>query len=219
MSRPHGRLATPLEKEMQQFKINSLKGWEKVKPGEEIEFPAGEKGRVIKLSVNTTHRVDVWAADNADLHEAKLIAAADGMFKLEVSTSETLYLGFNADPDAGIYIHTTAQSHIVKKGDGPSYTSVEPRMRRNTEFDQMMLIMKHNEMQRQRQYDQNTARMQAQIDALTAAGGQDSAAGSQTDGATVDASGTQQAQTADTAAAAGTGTDGGETPSDTSGGS
>lgn len=145
---------------MQVFKIKGLEEWAKVSPSEILEFPAGYNGRVISLQVNTSERVEVYASDSDDMSNEKLLASADGLFEVNVSSRGTLFVQVRAKGKGTVvFLKTKTADHRVHQINETKFTSIENRRRRNSDVDRMMMLMQLNEKRR----DET---MRAEIDAV-----------------------------------------------------
>lgn len=145
---------------MQVFKIKGLEEWANVSPSEILEFPAGYNGRVISLQVNTSERVEVYASDSDDMSNEKLLASADGLFEVNVSSRGTLFVQVRAKGKGTVvFLKTKTADHRVHQINETKFTSIETRRRRNSDVDRMMMLMQLNEKRR----DET---MKAEIDAV-----------------------------------------------------
>jgi hypothetical protein len=145
---------------MQLFKIKGLEEWANVSPSEILEFPAGYNGRVISLQINTSERVEVYASDSDDMSNEKLLASADGLFEINVSSRGTLFVQVRSKGKGTVvFLKTKTADHRVHQINETKFTSIENRRRRNSDVDRMMMLMQLNEKRR----DQT---MRAEIDAV-----------------------------------------------------
>ncbi len=145
---------------MQVFKIKGLEEWAKVSPSEIIEFPAGYNGRVISMQMNTSDRVEVYASASEDMSDEKLLASADGLFEVNVSSRGSLFVQVRAKGKGTVvFLKTKTADHRVHQINETKFTSIETRRRRNSDVDRMMMLMQLNEKRR----DET---MRAEIDAV-----------------------------------------------------
>ena len=150
---------------MQKFVVNDLDEIKEVVPGEVLEFDAGSRGRDVKLQITATEVVGVWATKLSQPDERKLIASAQGVFKVEVSTDEPLFLEFSGSETVAIFLVGFTRDQRVLSEEKEKFTNIEPRSRRNTNQDRMIMLSKLNEKRR----DAILAEQMARLDALTAA--------------------------------------------------
>lgn len=140
---------------MRTFKIGPPTDWNNIANGEVLTFETSGNSRNIKLSLNTSHQTSVYALiDNIP----RLLGASQGLFDLEFVVSSATEVMFMSLDDADIFVKGHAPSHRVAGRDLPSLTSIEPGVRRNTQFDRMMYVMQQNEANRQAQYNAMIAR-------------------------------------------------------------
>lgn len=143
---------------MKRFKLGSLREWEPVGLNEIIMFVASSKGRSIAFQVNASAPVVLWAAENEDMENAVLVAAADGQFSVEMSTRATLYLQVDSAEAAEVFFNMP-NLEMQQRACAPSLTKIEPRRARDPQMDRMMALMRQNELAR-------TARLEAEIERL-----------------------------------------------------
>jgi hypothetical protein len=145
---------------MQVFKIKGLEEWAKVSPSEILEFPAGYNGRVISMQMNTSERVEVYASVSSDMADEKLLASADGLFEVNVSSRGSLFVQVRTKGKGTVvFLKTKTADHRVHQINETKFTSIEARRRRNSDVDRMMMLMQLNEKRR----DET---MKAEIDAV-----------------------------------------------------
>lgn len=139
------------------FDIQNPGRWEVISTGEIIEMTGARKAH---LKLNTTGRVSVYVAENEDMSGRKLVASHDGLFDVMWSAQGTTYVYFELDPGAVCFILPQSGTHVVARHGEEVYTTPEPRGRRNTEFDRMMMFMRFNEKRRDEQLQAAIAAMQ-----------------------------------------------------------
>lgn len=150
---------------METFKLQSLSDWHRIQPGENIGFPANGF-RTVRLAIIANGPVEVWASDA----ESEVLAAyQSGSFAVEFTAQGDAGLRFVADDDTAIFARGFAPDHRVAARDLPSYTTIAPRSRRNSDVDRMMMLMQHNERQREAAYQANMQRVEAALQAARAA--------------------------------------------------
>lgn len=147
---------------MQVFKIKGLEEWDKLNLSEIIEFPAGYNGRTISMQINASERVEVYASKSDNMTHETLLASADGLFEVNVSARDSLFLQVRSKSKGTVvFLKTKTADHRVHALNEKKFTSIEMRRRRNSDVDRMMMLMKLNEARR----DQS---QKAEIDALRA---------------------------------------------------
>lgn len=149
------------------FKLDALASWEGVLPKELLAFEAPEPRRV-RLAFNTNAHVEVWAAYPVGDITAKepemrdvLVGHGNGQFEVEFTTHGTTYVRCLADEETAIFVRGFAPDMRVAESDEPTFTSIMPRERRNTEFDRMVMWTKLNEARREAQLAEALATLEA----------------------------------------------------------
>ncbi len=144
------------------YAIGQVAQFVHVEHGQVLEFDllTTKRGRTVKLTFNTNDQFEVWMATE-HMPEAVLLAADHGLFQVEFMTEhkarvqivgptiehtdeETGEVTQVPDPGASCFVKGHAPSHTVQTRDLPKFTNIEPRVRRNSDFDQMMQIVKMN---------------------------------------------------------------------------
>lgn len=149
---------------MQTFKLQSLSDWHEIAPGETIAFPANGS-RTVRLAITSNGPVEVWASDT----KAEVLAACHaGSFAVEFTAEGDAALRFVADDGTAIFARGFAPDHRVAARDLPKFTTIAPRSRRNSDVDRMMMLMQHNERQREAAYQANMRRMETALQAAKA---------------------------------------------------
>ena len=152
---------------MQKFALGPVTAYHKIEGGEIVEFPA-RGPRKIYVDLVSNCKVELWSADNVDMDGAVLVGAGEGMVTTEYTAAGESYLEIRAEKDGSVFMRGWAPDQRVKSSDGPSFTSVEPRVRQNSEYDRMMMVMKFNEQQRQAQLASDRAELASKMAALDA---------------------------------------------------
>ncbi|WP_100269054.1 hypothetical protein [Epibacterium ulvae] len=158
---------------MERFRINDLSEWHYVDTDEIIQFNA-QKQRVVKFALNVSAPVQVWAGHDDDLADAKLVAACSGLFAVEFSISKPVFVKVVSEQSAdfdvpvSIYLNADAKSQSLIAEQKEVFTQIEPRKRRNTEFDRMWMLTQLNEQRREQEVQAAIAALQDQIQASAA---------------------------------------------------
>lgn len=142
------------------FNLKKIAEWQKAVSGTSYIFTSA-KARRLRLNVNSTGKVAAYLADQ-ETGELVLLAASEiGMFEIEAHVAGDSLVQFEFEEGVEVYYSGHAPSHRVEKRDIEKFTSVAPMPARNTEFDRMMMIMSHNENERQRVFQEQLAAQQA----------------------------------------------------------
>jgi hypothetical protein len=97
-----------------------------------------------------------------------LVGYGEGNFDCEFTVPSTTVVRVLAPDDASIFMRGTAADHRVPASETEVYTSIEPRSRRNTELDRMMMMMRLNQMQNDQKLAAELAQLRAQVAAQQA---------------------------------------------------
>jgi len=142
------------------FNLKKIADWQKAVSGTSYIFTS-DKARRLRLNVNATGKVAAYLADQ-ETGELVLLGAADiGMFEIEAHVAGDSLVQFEFDEGTEVFFAGHAPSHQVEKRDIEKFTAVAPMPARNTEFDRMMMIMRHNENERQRVFEEQLAAQKA----------------------------------------------------------
>jgi len=143
------------------FNLKKIADWQKAASGTSYIFTSA-KARRLRLNVNSTGKVAAYLADQ-ETGELVLLAASEiGMFEIEAHVAGDSLVQFEFEEGVEVYYSGHAPSHRVEKRDIEKFTSVAPMPARNTEFDRMMMIMRHNENERQRVFQEQQDKLAAQ---------------------------------------------------------
>lgn len=159
------------------IKFGQLEGWQEIAVGEVLTFPSASGARKLRLAVSTNCRIDVYAGgfevtpkEEYVADDGVLVASSDGLFDLEVTGKGDIWVKFVGPEDGTIFVREYAQAQLIRHdADKPAFTNIEPRVRRNTDFDRMMYQMKANEARRERQHQEALRVMNEQKQAFLAA--------------------------------------------------
>lgn len=144
------------------FNLKKINAWSKATSGTSYIFTSA-RARRLRLTVNSTGKVAAYIADQ-ETGELLLLGATEiGMFEIEAHVAGDSLVQFEFDEGVDVYYSGHAPSHHVEKRDIEKFTSVAPMPARNTEFDRMMMIMRHNENERQRVYQEQQELIKAQL--------------------------------------------------------
>jgi hypothetical protein len=132
---------------MKHFKNGSLSEWQQVKAGDVIAFESGKAKRV-SFQVNANSKIEVWAADNADMKDAVLQGAAEDKCSVEYTAPASSWVQIKAEKSASVFVNIRDVDQRIAPAEKDSYVNIEPRVRNNDEFARMMKWVKLNEERR-----------------------------------------------------------------------
>lgn len=135
---------------MQNFNLRAIADFTPVDATDVLKFEA-HGARRVKFTVNANDRVSVFLSYDEEMNEPKLVASSDGLFNVEFTVNETVYVQVVAPEGTAIMVNGFAKTQRVNTVERESYTKIEPRQRSNDQFDRMMLLMQHNERVRNEQ--------------------------------------------------------------------
>lgn len=156
---------------MQNFNLRAIADFTPVDATDVLKFEA-HGARRVKFTVNANDRVSVFLSYDEEMTDPKLVASADGLFNVEFSVMQTVYVQVVAPEGTAIMVNGFAKTQRVNTVERESYTKIEPRQRSNDQFDRMMLLMQHNERVRNEQLEMQMRNIELQyqkrISALSA---------------------------------------------------
>jgi hypothetical protein len=132
---------------MKHFKNGSLNEWQQVKAGDVIAFESAKAKRV-SFQVNANSKIEVWAADNADMKEAVLQGAAEDKMTVEYTAQASSWVQIKAEKGAAVFVNIRDVDQRIAQSEKESHVNIEPRVRNNDEFARMMKWVKMNEQRR-----------------------------------------------------------------------
>mgnify|MGYP006075286209 FL=1 len=144
------------------FKNGPLAAWKQITAGDVIEFKSN-KPRHVRFQLTANSPVEIWAGSDSDLSDAVLIGATDQKCQIEFTSKGTSFVMIKAEKKSAVYINAPDFNQSVAQSEKPSFTSIEPRIKKNTEFDRMMQMMRLNEEQRNRELAAERAELRAKI--------------------------------------------------------
>ena len=146
---------------MKHFKNGSLSEWQQVKAGDVIAFESGKAKRV-SFQVNANSKIEVWAADNADMKNAVLQGAADDKVAVEYTAAGSSWVQVKAEKSASVFVNIRDVDQRIAPTEKDSYVNIEPRVRSNDEFARMIKWVKLNEQRRDAQMAAELAKLKAE---------------------------------------------------------
>jgi len=132
---------------MKHFKNGALREWQQVKAGDVIAFDSN-RPRNVKFQVNANSKVEVWAADNADMKDAVLQGAADDKVAVEYTADASSWVQIRAEKGAAVFVNIRDVDQRIENSGADSFVNIEPRVRNNDEFARIMKWVKLNEQRR-----------------------------------------------------------------------
>jgi len=145
------------------FDIRNPSEWERVQTADIKVFFAPNHKRQVKLTINSVGRTAVYLASDKEMRGRVLVGAGEGMFDIAFTASSTAYLMFENPEGHECFVRGhTADQTVHRDPDLEILTSVEPRNRRNSDFDRMQMLMKLNEKRRDEQMAETIAKLKAE---------------------------------------------------------
>lgn len=132
---------------MKTLKNGPLAAWTRVEPGQVLDFKSW-KPRHVKFQVTANSPIEIWAASDPEMTDKILIGCGDEKLQVEYTSTSDSYVMIKAEKKSAIYVNCPDLDQSVEQSESPSFTSIEPRVRNNTEVDRMMQLMKLNEQRR-----------------------------------------------------------------------
>ena len=129
---------------MKHFKVGVIDHWSNYNAGEVIAFPSNRPRRVA-FEVIANSPIEVWVdVNSSDLSKAKLVASGDDKMSVEYTAKADSWVLIKADKKAQVWVNLPDLDQSVEKTVDEEFVNLEPRIRENKEFAQMVEIMKLN---------------------------------------------------------------------------
>lgn len=129
---------------MKHFKIGVIDHWNQYEAGSVLSFPSNRPRRVA-FEVIANSPIEIWAdVEDSDLSKAVLIASGDDKMSVEYTAKGNSWVLIKADKKASVWVNLPDLDQSVEKTVDENFVNLEPRIRENKEFAQMMEIMKLN---------------------------------------------------------------------------
>jgi len=129
---------------MKHFKVGVIDHWSNYKAGDVIAFPSNRPRRVA-FEVIANSPIEIWAdVEDSDLSKAVLIASGDDKMSVEYTAKGNSWVLIKADKKAQVWVNLPDLDQNVAKTIDDNFVNLEPRIRQNKEFGQMVEIMKLN---------------------------------------------------------------------------
>jgi lysophospholipase L1-like esterase len=132
---------------MKHFKNGALSEWQQVEAGTVLKFES-TKYKIVSFQVNANSAIEVWAADNADMQNAVLQAAANDKCVVEYGANGASWVQIRAEKKSAVFVNIRDVDQRKDNSGKDSHVNIEPRVRNNDEFARMMHWVKLNEQRR-----------------------------------------------------------------------
>jgi hypothetical protein len=96
------------------------------------------------LTLNASAPTAVYWADNPEMENAQFLCMVEGLQEVRFTAPRTVHLQFAAPQGESVTFRTHVPTLTRPSLDTPVYTTVEPRNRRNSDYDRMMHLMTQN---------------------------------------------------------------------------
>lgn len=150
---------------MQTFKNGPISDWKKYKAGSVLAFRS-KAARTVKFQVVSNAPVEIWASTDNKMSDGVLVGATRGKASIEYTAHGESFVLIKTDNKAETFVNLPDLDQRVASEGLPSFTKIAPRQRRNKEVDQMMQLMKYNELRREEQVKEERAALQSEMAAL-----------------------------------------------------
>lgn len=155
---------------MKHFKVGVLDYWNQYNLGSILSFPSNRPRRV-KFEVVANSPIEIWVdKESGDLSKAILIASGDDKMSIEYTATTDSWVLIKADKKAQVWVNLPDLNQRVSKTVDEEFVNLEPRIRENKEFNQLVKVMNMNrasfeaamagERQQLRELRQKVAEMQ-----------------------------------------------------------
>ena len=132
---------------MKHFKNGALSEWQQIEAGTVLKFES-TKYKTVSFQVNANSAIEVWAADNADMNNAVLQAAADDKCVVEYGAKGSSWVQIRAEKKSAVFVNIRDVDQRMDNSGKDSHVNIEPRVRNNDDFARMMHWVKLNEERR-----------------------------------------------------------------------
>lgn len=145
------------------LKNKELAAWGQVQAGQVLDFRSS-KPRHVKFQITSNGPIEVWAASDPEMTDAVLLGCGDTeKVQVEYTATADSFVMIKADKKSAIYVNIPDLDQRLSDNELPSFTSIEPRTRNNTEVDRMMQLMKLNESRREAELAAERAVLRAEM--------------------------------------------------------
>jgi hypothetical protein len=147
---------------MKTFKNGPLADWKQIEAGQMIPF-LSNKARRVKFQIIANSQIEVWVGTDENLTDGKLQAEGSGKASVEYTHVGNSYVMIKAEKKSAVYINVPDIDQTVEESEKPSFTSIEPRVRNNTDVDRMMQLLKYNQQQNEAMLAKERENMRAEM--------------------------------------------------------
>lgn len=129
---------------MKHFKVGVIDNWSQYGAGEVIAFLSNRPRRVA-FEVIANSPIEIWVdVESSDLSKAVLVASGDDKMSVEYTAKADSWALIKADKKAQVWVNIPDLDQSVEKTVDDEFVNLEPRVRENKEYAQMVEIMKLN---------------------------------------------------------------------------
>jgi len=147
---------------MKTFKNGPLADWRQVEAGQVIPF-LSNKSRRVKFQIVANSPIEIWAGTDDQLSDGVLIGASSDKAQVEYTCVGNSYVMLKAEKKSAVYINAPDIDQTIAESEKPSFTSIEPRVRNNTDVDRMMQLLKYNQQQNEAMLAKERENMRAEM--------------------------------------------------------
>lgn len=147
---------------MKTFKNGPLADWKQIEAGQMIPF-LSNKARRVKFQIVANSPIEIWAGTDDQLSDGVLIGASSDKAQVEYTCVGNSYVMVKAEKKSAVYINAPDIDQTIEESEKPSFTSIEPRVRNNTDVDRMMQLLKYNQQQNEAMLAKERENMRAEM--------------------------------------------------------
>ena len=147
---------------MKTFKNGPLADWKQIEAGQMIPF-LSNKARRVKFQIVANSPIEIWAGTDDQLLDGVLIGASSDKAQVEYTCVGNSYVMVKAEKKSAVYINAPDIDQTIAESEKPSFTSIEPRVRNNTDVDRMMQLLKYNQQQNEAMLAKERENMRAEM--------------------------------------------------------
>lgn len=129
---------------MKHFKVGVIDHWNQYQAGDVISFPSNRPRRVA-FEVIANSPIEIWVdIESSDLSKATLVAIGDDKMSVEYTARSDSWVLIKADKKAQVWVNLPDLDQNVSATVDENFVNLEPRIRENKEWAQMVKIMQLN---------------------------------------------------------------------------
>jgi len=121
------------------------------------------KSRRVKFQIVANSPIEIWAGTDDQLSDGVLIGASSDKAQVEYTCVGNSYVMLKAEKKSAVYINAPDIDQTIAESEKPSFTSIEPRVRNNTDVDRMMQLLKYNQQQNEAMLAKERENMRAEM--------------------------------------------------------